>query len=132
MTNRLTADCSTADPETFFFKNKKLLHISCRPSRIRTCIRDLEGPCPNPLDDGPIISKNRIAYFLLLLPITYMYMFVILTTKDIANGRYRIRTYDHLLVRQALYHWANHPLKREYYIIIGPVNTFTKYQHNIK
>ena len=24
-----------------------------RLSRIRTCIRDLEGPCPDPLDDEP-------------------------------------------------------------------------------
>ena len=30
-----------------------------RPSRIRTYIRDLEGPCPNPLDDEPYL---QIAY----------------------------------------------------------------------
>ena len=30
-----------------------LLKIPCEPSRIRTYIKNLEGLCPNPLDDGP-------------------------------------------------------------------------------
>ena len=35
-----------------------------RLSRIRTYIRDLEGPCPNPLDDGP---NGQINLYRLLL-----------------------------------------------------------------
>jgi hypothetical protein len=31
--------------------------MNIRLSRIRTYIRDLEGPCPNPLDDEP---KNKL------------------------------------------------------------------------
>ena len=31
--------------------------IKNRLSRIRTYIRDLEGPCPNPLDDEPKTQK---------------------------------------------------------------------------
>lgn len=29
-----------------------------RPSRIRTYIRNLEGFCPNPLDDRPLIGSK--------------------------------------------------------------------------
>ena len=43
--------------ENLVQKNKSHLRLKnlkpIRPSRIRTYIRDLEGPCPNPLDDGP-------------------------------------------------------------------------------
>ena len=54
-------------------------YFSYRLSRIRTYIRDLEGPCPNPLDDEP-----------------YYYVSSVLRPD-------RTRTDDLLLVRQPLY-----------------------------
>lgn len=36
--------------------------ITFGPSRIRTYIRNLEGFCPNPLDDRPLFRKKYFKY----------------------------------------------------------------------
>ena len=70
---------------------KSSVQFKIESSRIRTYIRNLEGFRPNPLDDGPYSAKNSKAQMrklINLLPSLY--------------GRYRDRTSDFLLVRQAL------------------------------
>ena len=91
-------------------------------SRIRTYIRNLEGFCPDPLDDEPLcridwnqtskknfIQKRRkknskvsswdMASFPLRISFFFFSIFL--------SRRYWIWTSGHLLVRQKLYHWAN-------------------------